>query len=53
MSDRSHYEELATLEAGGLLSDSERLDLHEHATTCRACSKAGEEFKEAAHFGLP
>jgi hypothetical protein len=53
MGDHSHYEELAALEAGGFLSDAEQIELQEHLKTCRDCSKAGEEFSELVHSGLP
>src|SRR5580704_19500022 len=53
MTDHSHYEELAALAAGGLLSDEERLELARHAETCAECKNAVTEFREVVRFGLP
>jgi hypothetical protein len=53
MSDHSHYEELAALEAGGFLSDTEHIELLEHTKTCPDCLKAGEEFSQLGRSGLP
>jgi hypothetical protein len=53
MSDHSHYEELAALEAGGFLSGAERIELREHTKTCLDCTKAEDEFSELVHSGLP
>lgn len=53
MSDHSHYEELAALEAGGFLSDAEHIELSEHTKTCVDCLKAEEEFRGLVRSGLP
>jgi anti-sigma factor RsiW len=53
MTDHSHYEELAALEAGGFLSDAERIELSDHTKTCPDCLRAEQELRELAHFGLP
>jgi hypothetical protein len=53
MSDHSHYEELASLAAGGHLSDEELRDLQQHAETCAECKDAVAEFREVVQFGLP
>jgi hypothetical protein len=53
MSDHSHYEELAALEAGGFLSDAELIELREHTKNCQDCLKAEKEFSELVHSGLP
>jgi hypothetical protein len=53
MSDHSHFEELAALEAGGFLSDEELVELREHTATCVECREAEEEFNTLVHFGLP
>jgi hypothetical protein len=53
MSDHSHFEELAALEAGGFLSDEELKELREHTKDCVECQKTGEEFKELIRSGLP
>jgi len=53
MSDHSHYEELAALEAGGLLSEAEHIELREHIKTCLDCLGAKEGFRELVHCGLP
>jgi hypothetical protein len=53
MSDHSHYEELAALDAGGFLSDVEHIELHEHTRTCLDCLRAKEGFSELVHSGLP
>jgi hypothetical protein len=53
MSDHSHFEELAALEAGGFLSDEELKELREHTKACLECQKAGEEFSELVRSGLP
>jgi hypothetical protein len=53
MVDHSHYEELAALEAGGLLSEAEQIELREHTKTCTDCLKAEEEFNELVRSGLP
>src|SRR5277367_3353025 len=53
MSDHSHFEELAALEAGGFLSDEELIELREHTRVCVECRKAEEEFNELVRFGLP
>ncbi len=53
MSDHSHFEELAALEAGGFLSGEELMELREHAKDCVACRKAEEEFSELVRSGLP
>ena len=52
-SDHFHYEELAALEAGGFLSDAERVELFEHTKVCPDCLKAQQEFSELARSGLP
>jgi hypothetical protein len=53
MSDHSHYEELAALDAGGFLSDVEHIELHEHTRTCLDCLRAKEGFSELVRSGLP
>lgn len=53
MIDHSHYEELAALEAGGFLSDTELIELREHTKDCLECLKADKEFSELTHSGLP
>jgi len=53
MSDHSHFEELAALEAGGFLSDEERIELRGHTTVCVECREAKEEFIRLVRFGLP
>jgi hypothetical protein len=53
MSDHSHYEELAALEAGGFLAGAELIELHEHTKNCQDCLKAEREFSELVHSGLP
>jgi hypothetical protein len=53
MSDHSHFEELAALEAGGFLSNQERIALREHAKDCAECRKTQEEFNILVRFGLP
>jgi hypothetical protein len=53
MSDHSHYEELAALDAGGFLSDVEHIELHEHTRTCPDCLRAKEGFSDLVHSGLP
>src|ERR1700722_17654016 len=53
MTDHSHYEELAALEAGGFLSDAEYGELCEHTKTCPECLKTQEAFSELVHSGLP
>lgn len=53
MTDHSHYEELAALEAGGFLSEAEHLELCEHTKTCPECLKTKEVLSELVHSGLP
>src|SRR5271168_461861 len=53
MSDHSHFEELAALEAGGFLSNEEHSALREHAKDCAECRKTAEEFRTIVRFGLP
>jgi hypothetical protein len=53
MSDHSHFEELAALEAGGFLSDEEFMELREHAKDCVECQKAEAEFRGLVCSGLP
>jgi cell division protein FtsB len=53
MSDHSHFEELAALEAGGFLSDEELIELREHTEACDECREVEEEFNSLVHFGLP
>src|SRR5271168_5341300 len=53
MSDHSHFEELAALEAGGFLSNEEHSALREHAQDCAECRKTHEEFRTIVRFGLP
>jgi hypothetical protein len=53
MSDHSHFEELAALNAGGFLSDEELLELREHAEDCVDCQKAQQEFGGIVRSGLP
>lgn len=52
MSDHSHYEELAALEAGGFLSDAELTELGEHTQVCLDCRNIEEEFSELVYSGL-
>jgi hypothetical protein len=53
MSDHSHYEELAALEAGGFLSDAELVEFREHTQACVDCRRVEAEFNELVHAGLP
>jgi hypothetical protein len=53
MSEHSRFEELAALEAGGFLSDEERIELREHTKVCVACQKAEEEFSRLVRCALP
>jgi hypothetical protein len=53
MIDHSHYEELASLAAGGHLSDQDLLEVQRHAETCAECKNALAEFHEVVRFGLP
>jgi hypothetical protein len=53
MTDHSHFEELAALEAGGFLSDAELSELREHTKVCPDCLKVEREFLELARTGLP
>ncbi len=53
MTDHSHFEELAALEAGGFLSNEELMELREHARDCEECRKAQEEFSGIVSSGLP
>jgi hypothetical protein len=53
MSDHSHFEELAALEAGGFLSDEELMELREHAKDCVECQKTEEEFRGLVRSGVP
>jgi hypothetical protein len=53
MSDHEHFDELAALSAGGLLSEQEAQEFHEHAKTCPACLKAQQEYGELVRSGLP
>ena len=53
MSEHSHFEELATLAASGLLSYEEQIALREHAQDCAECRKTQEEFRTIVRFGLP
>jgi hypothetical protein len=53
MTDHSHFEELAALEAAGLLSNEEHLALQEHAKDCAECRKTAEEFGTLVRTGLP
>jgi hypothetical protein len=53
MSDHSHFEELAALEAGGFLSGKELIELHEHTAACDECREAAEDFNRLVHFELP
>jgi hypothetical protein len=53
MSDHSHFEELAALEAGGFLSDDELKEIREHSRDCLECRKAEEEFGRLVRTGLP
>src|SRR5271156_2271230 len=53
MSDHSHFEELAALEAGGFLSYEELIALREHAKDCAECRKIQEEFRTLVRFELP
>lgn len=53
MTDHEHYEELAALSAGGLLSDREQTELQEHTKVCSDCLRAEREFSELACSGLP
>ncbi len=53
MSDHSHFEELAALEASGLLSYEELIALREHTKDCADCRKTAAEFRTIVRFGLP
>jgi hypothetical protein len=53
MTDHSHFEELAALEAGGFLSAEELVELREHIKDCAECGKAEQEFGQLVQFGLP
>jgi hypothetical protein len=53
MSDHSHLEELAALEASGLLSSEEQIALREHTKDCAECRKTAEELRTIVRFGLP
>jgi hypothetical protein len=53
MSDHSHFEELAALEAGGFLSDEELMELREHAKDCLECQNASEELSGLVRSGMP
>jgi hypothetical protein len=53
MSDHSRFEELAALEASGLLSYEELIALREHTKDCAECRKALEEFRTIVRVGLP
>src|SRR3981189_2232928 len=52
MSDHSHFEELAALEASGFLSSDEQIELRNHVGGCADCLEAQEEFR-LIRFGLP
>jgi hypothetical protein len=52
MSEHSHFEELAALEAGGFLSNEEHIELREHAEVCIECQEAENDFR-LVRFGLP
>jgi hypothetical protein len=53
MSDHEHFEELAALAAGGLLSEQDNTELREHTKNCLQCLKVEEEFGELMRSGLP
>jgi hypothetical protein len=53
MSDHSHFEELAALEASGFLSREELIALREHAKDCAECRETEEEFRTLVRSGLP
>ena len=53
MSDHSHFEALAALEAGGFLSDQELMELREHIKDCVECQKSQEEFRGLVRSGMP
>ena len=53
MTDHSHFEELAALEAGGFLSGDELVELREHTKVCAECQQAEQEYSRLAGFGLP
>jgi hypothetical protein len=53
MTDHSHFEELAALEAGGFLSDEELMELREHAKDCLDCGQAEKEFASLVRSGQP
>jgi hypothetical protein len=53
MIDHNHYEELAALAAGGLLSEAEWIELSEHTKTCPDCLRAETELSELVRSGLP
>lgn len=53
MNDHFHYEELAALSAGGLLSETEKKELREHTIVCAECLRTEEEFHELVRSGLP
>jgi hypothetical protein len=52
MSEHSHFEELAALEAGGFLSNEEHVELREHTEVCTECLEAENDFR-LVRFGLP
>jgi hypothetical protein len=53
MSSHEHFEELAALSAGGLLSTQEMAELREHAKNCTECSNAETEFGAILYRGMP
>jgi len=53
MSDHDHFEELAALSAGGLLSEPEDAELREHTNACGDCRKTEQDFSELIRSRLP
>jgi hypothetical protein len=53
MTDHDHYEELAALSAGGLLSEQEIKELRGHTEICPECLKTEEAFVELVRSGIP
>lgn len=53
MTDHAHYEELAALAAGGLLSEQEHADLRAHLQDCAECRRSVAAFEDLVLSGLP
>lgn len=51
--DHAHFEELATLLAGGYLSAEELREFRQHALTCAECRQSEADFVLIARWGLP